>query len=1281
LSLDVQFLRPDNIVELDSLAPTGIVTLAYAREENFERSYYLGAVLGAAAGLLALVLGGYRLVQLVLAGVLVILGLHFAGVSFLSADFARGAAAAVLVALLVAVVPRFLIGIVRLILSIRIPRRAKTAAILLAVAGAAQAQDEVWVPYSGDRIHEIDRVFLPADQYHRLRKLAYPKAATRRTVVTRAEYEAKLAGEELTVVARYEIVKETERAERLALRLDGVAITHAILDDRAATLTVHPKGGYVLALQGKGRYVLALILRPKLEASGERRWFRVPVRPVANATLKLTHDRAGHDVEPISLGARDKDLVHVGPVGVLGATWIPKTEGFRAAAAELRAHTEMMIGVRDGYTAVAARIRYGIAGGKADRFRVRIGAGLTVRSVRCKDLAGWGIADNTLVVALSKPASQSHVVEIFGERSTKRERDEAVPEIVPLDVLRDAGVIALETMQDLKLRVLETKGLLRGRSAQAPKKLSAAHDHGIVHSVYRFAVRPFSLRWRVYLAATRIRAETDHEVRVGRRRTWVVARMGVIVERGPGPFTLAVDLPKSGGFAVETVQAPGLRDYWVRDNVLYMARAQRQRGRAVYTITLKRTGATSEPFDLPALALRGAARETGRIRIGVADGLELSAPEAANLLPEDIAKVAAIAGMRLRRAYGYVTMPWRLVLKTREETREVDALVVSRVVPLQDRLKIQALVNFHVRRGLVDEVSFVVPASGSDNPVIQTDDLREELTERLEDSVRYTLRLRTPTRGSIAVLVTYRLGYGAALKGVEPVGVSRVQRYVAVEKVPDGAVKIGGLQNLDPGDFNDLPLRQPETTAKSVAGVFVGSGGPIGLTVRVQRHSFEKIARAVVHRATAQTVVDRSGWTRTRVIYRVYNRSEQFLRLVMPDAARLYSVLVAGEGVRPLVDGEELLIPLRKVAIGAPTFDVDLVYAYSGPKLGDDDFSVALPRVKGLDVRRTTLSLYVPKGFEYDFDTEMEPVDEGDIVASELTDTYQEAKDLWAVIERGNKLQAARAFANIAQLERQAKRLADAVQSLSKNDQTVEQAELQTRALETLRETTVDVGGLTYHIAPKKSNRAQPDQQQQKQQWEVNEGYLARNKRRDNRDLESYRYKQQSVGTGGGSGGGGAGGTFRGPNGGVPPGMREPGDPEAPPPPASEKLGKQRQAFRGFFDREGSGRNDDEAAADAPSAGGKREDRKYSQDFDVEIAQAAAVGDRAAARLGLRGAKGRLSIRIDLELEGEVYHFQQLGDDAGVTFSADEAGGTWLEGVLALLCAGGAFVVLRRRGG
>jgi hypothetical protein len=1249
LSLDIHFLRPDNVVRMESFAPTGSVTLSFAPETDSDRLAYLGALAGAVAGIF-LLRARVRILRLLAAGTLAALALHFGGLSFLAPEFALGAARAFFAFFGLALLWRLLRR-----LPLRPPGR-RIAAPLLLLAATARAGDELIAPYDPKDPDRIDRVFLDAEAYHRLRALAYPDEPSRRTAILSAEYVATLSGEELSVVARYVVAKETDLPERFPLGLQGTAVASATLDGAPANVLV-AEDGLHLALARRGRFTVELSLRPILSRDGEARAFAAPVVPAPSATLRVDHDRPNHEVTAAALGRRDGDTWRLGPVGLLSVAFRPRTEGFVAPRAELRADTQAVVAVRDGYTGIAARIRYGISGGKADRFRLRVDPSLVVRSVAAPGLAGWEIgADGVLVVALAKPVEGVVAVDVVAERPAERERTETFPEVAPLDVLRDAGVIAIDTLPDLKLEILDAQGLLRGREADAPKGLAAAPDPGEIHSVHRFAVRPFRLAWRVSLEPTRLSVASRVDVLVGRERVDARVEASVTVERGPGPFTLRMRAP--AGFEVVGVRGDGARDHWLRDGVLFVERTARQQGTVAYVVELTRRLDASAPFDAPAVEWLGAARETGIVRVGGGEGLEVDASDALGLLPEDVAKAGPTAWGPTLRAFRYVSVPWRVTLRAREEAREVESIVVSRVLPLDDWMRVETLVYFYARRGLVDTLSFRVPVADRARVHVSAPDLREERSEPVEGALRYTLALRTPTRGSASASVTYYVPYGAPLRGVDPLAAARVQRYVAVEKIPHGEVRAGGARNLDPGVFADLPFHAPESSAGSVAAVFVGGEAPFELEVAVKRHAFEEIAKAVIYRASADALVDRSGFVRVQVGYRVYNRTEQFLRLRLPEGATLYSAFVAGEPVRPLRDGGLLLVPLRKVALGAPTFDAEVVYAYAGPAPTVRRLRVALPQVSGIDVRRTTLTLHLPKGFSYDFDSEMERVDAADIKAYEAGDVYQEIKDLYAVAQRGNRWQAERALENTRQLAAEARRLLDEVRSAGKDDAVVRQVEAQQEALGKLVQVQPQKQTALY-VEPR--DASEEARVRQVTEWTANAlGNFARTEEA-RKQLSEFEDKQARY--------------------------RDLAQTLQPRPPPIAGAGRPVE-----LEREGdetllslfAGEPEAGSAAEglvggAGGGGGRRALRRFGGKAGG-LAKKADAGDaRESAEslpdfvAGMQTAKGRVSIRVDLPLEGESYHFARLGAAGEVSFEASERGGRLLASLLGLLCLLGAM--------
>ena len=200
-----------------------------------------------------------------------------------------------------------------------------------------------------------------------------------------------------------------------------------------------------------------------------------------------------------------------------------------------------------------------------------------------------------------------------------------------------------------------------------------------------------------------------------------------------------------------------------------------------------------------------------------------------------------------------------------------------------------------------------------------------------------------------------------------------------------------------------------------------------------------------------------------------------------------------------------------------------------------------------LDVRRTTISLFLPKEFAYEFETGMEEVGPSDIEAGRATDVYREIKDLYAVADRGNVWQQQRALENAQLLEREIKGLADNLQSIPATDEQRQQVQAQQEAISKLRQTAMAFQS-DYSVVLSIEEGAAADRN-------TVAGWGSNNELRL-KDADALQQvgvfmlkKQQrlaansqeaTIGIGGGA--------FRAPVAGVPPGLREPSDPEDSPP-------------------------------------------------------------------------------------------------------------------------------------
>jgi hypothetical protein len=211
-------------------------------------------------------------------------------------------------------------------------------------------------------------------------------------------------------------------------------------------------------------------------------------------------------------------------------------------------------------------------------------------------------------------------------------------------------------------------------------------------------------------------------------------------------------------------------------------------------------------------------------------------------------------------------------------------------------------------------------------------------------------------------------------------------------------------------------------------------------------------------------------------------------------------------------------------------------------------------------------------------------------------------------------------------------------------------------------------------------NRGKPGAQG----WDVNEAFRGRAGEEQRKQLADFEAKKQQAEQGQAAedqtleGTIYKGGQYRGPNGGVPPGLRDPSDPEPPPPPPGGESTDfiPPQITLGGIDED----------SEAPLFGGRAGEQadRYAVLDNVTALRQSGVAITFSNKSGtyatdLAAAKGRISLRIELPTDGDVYYFAQLGGADGVSFDADEKGRGLLHGALAVLFAAAAAFFLRRR--
>jgi hypothetical protein len=294
------------------------------------------------------------------------------------------------------------------------------------------------------------------------------------------------------------------------------------------------------------------------------------------------------------------------------------------------------------------------------------------------------------------------------------------------------------------------------------------------------------------------------------------------------------------------------------------------------------------------------------------------------------------------------------------------------------------LVNFRIQQAGIRQVSLLVPQHLA-KARLKARLLKQKTIEPatttggqpLAGYVRVTLDLQDYVRGEYVVLLEHdRLlatdKQTVALPIVETGRTDR--RLLAIENAGRDEVVI------DAGDATGLePVNRQEQAWRDLAAVLgsqvtqayaaLESAQEPRLAFTTLRRQRAEQAAARVGLANTLLVVDQSGAYRALVQYRVSNETEPYLQLTLPADARLWTVLVAGEPVKPAEaippKPGVVRIPLVKTAEGEGDYLVELKYGGRMPGAGFRAVDFPLIRETSIHVEQSIVRLLVPESHQW----------------------------------------------------------------------------------------------------------------------------------------------------------------------------------------------------------------------------------------------------------------------------------------------------------------------------
>lgn len=340
--------------------------------------------------------------------------------------------------------------------------------------------------------------------------------------------------------------------------------------------------------------------------------------------------------------------------------------------------------------------------------------------------------------------------------------------------------------------------------------------------------------------------------------------------------------------------------------------------------------------------------------------------------------------MPVAHTFKYVETPPEITVRAAAPERQqgrfdsrVDTLVSLGEVTLEG----SASVEIDVKSGRIMELDLTLPV-GVDLLGLTGPSIRNHTVEDTPEGQNIAVEFTQEMEGQFRLEVSYEqlLVEGEPLIEVPVLEIEAAdvsQGRLAVEALSAVEVQPAVSEQLTAIDLVELPQQLVLRTTNPILMAFKYVSAPFRLALSVTRHQVVDVQPAAIDRAEYRTLIIRDGLAVTTANFRLRNSGEQFLRIQLPDEAKIWSAFVDGRPIKPAratnegeadekeADEKEADGYLLKIIHSTRPFVVELIYeSPSRPIRGLGTLRATLPRPEIL-VTHSRWDLYVPDDVRY----------------------------------------------------------------------------------------------------------------------------------------------------------------------------------------------------------------------------------------------------------------------------------------------------------------------------
>ncbi|MBN2210195.1 MAG: hypothetical protein JW709_02260 [Sedimentisphaerales bacterium] len=870
------------------------------------------------------------------------------------------------------------------------------------------------IPYDGDATQAgaSGKVFISYQRFVELWNQAHPEdpmdVPHPKSDISLAEvkYAVTITDEQLELRLTAEV--RTYRRDQVVLPLPiaGLAVASVTFKGQDIPLQMGAKGMVVmLPGEASGPLQMKAVVKPDYLGRRGSANFTLPPLPGAVMAITLPQDDLELEVEGIdsplvrqtSAGQTVEYRFPLGMTQELKLRWMPKLD-LSVADTTLSATVEHDVYAFHWSLVGVSTITYDFSAGQHDRFGLLAPTGATITDLDGANLRDYrelgeqtidGRVFRLLEVRLHRPAAKTYKLTVrWLNPLPKLDQPEQLFVIRAANISRESGTITLHAAGGMMLKTLNVSG---GRRVDLPApadsqqaRLSA--QNALPVAKYYWPYRPFSLQVQLSRIEASPAVDLNQLVRVNTDGVQLLVGAQLKCDKG---LLFGADFALPEGYELLSVVGPAVGDFYEQSNnnggSLHVNFSSAVAD-TMLALVLTRNDVSLDHFSVPTIMYMDAEgqplpQQQGRIAVQVAQSLEAQTATSKNL--------KSISPTTLRDwldenqfnavqfAYRYETANPALTLKIHPQPTELRVEIFTGLVVRATAAVYTYRLRYDISGSPLDQLRFCVPAEYASLAAVESPAMRS-LTQTPADNgqTAFTVALVNESTGIVDVTVNFALPIETSTRvipvpRIETSAPAGYRAIVAVQNAFQHDITVRekiNLQDLAVSEQQKLISRQ---MSQSLQYVFQSFESDWSLSFDFTPAKIAKRIQAVVDLLALTTVIDRDGRCRYEARVALQNRSEQFLRIKVPQGLQLWSATVAEHPVKPVTEAtaqkDEILIPLVKTSPGGLPYDVFLYFA--GQDLASlNGISRLRPpgvTIVGIPIMQTTWSLRLPGGYRY----------------------------------------------------------------------------------------------------------------------------------------------------------------------------------------------------------------------------------------------------------------------------------------------------------------------------